>query len=542
MLISRLVALVGAVLSLAVSGALLPGAALAGDTVYWGDLFSNKLAFADLHSGGSNVLDVGAAPVLGPFAVTIDAAAGRIYWLNSDANPRGAIEFANLDGSDPHELNVGDATVSFPLGIAVEPGAGRVWWTNNGDNTIAFAKTDNSGVGKDLKVGDATVDRPAGIAVDPAAGRVYWANTKIGASESIAFAQTDDSGVGKDLAIGNAVVKGPFGVAVDPVAGRVYWANTDDNTIQFAKTDDSGVGDKLAVGNATVVEPGGVAIDPTSGTVYWTNGIGAARVSFARADGMSSGDLVMGAPNGSSAGAPALLFSPRPSASPLVTGGSVAGSVLSCTQGSWAPDFVASFLYQAPQSFAYQWSRDGTDIPGATQSTVTAGSAGSYRCRVTARNHAGAADQTSEPHGVLAAGGGAPGPGPGGGNVPPPPSAFGASTRVTLTPPSSPIQARGTVGVRVTNANPFAISVTLAGQTTQRVAGHKRVIKLAPKRVRVGAGAKATIKLTLPASLKRLLARQRKLSLTLSATIVDPAGHRRTVKKTIVVRTPRMPR
>jgi DNA-binding beta-propeller fold protein YncE len=534
MLTSRLVALVGAVLSLVASVALLPGAALAGDTVYWGDLFSNKLAFADLHSGSSNILDVGAAPVLGPFAVTIDAAAGRIYWLNSDADPHGAIEFANLDGSDPHELNVGDATVSFPLGIAVEPGAGRVWWANNGDNTIAFAKTDDSGVGKDLRTGDATVDRPAGIAVDPAAGRVYWANTTIGASESIAFAQTDDSGVGKNLALGNAVVKGPFGVAVDPVAGRVYWANTDDNTIQFAKTDDSGVGDKLAVGNAAVSEPGGVAIDPTSGTVYWTNGIGAARVSFARADGMSSGDLVMGAPNGSSAGAPALLLSPRPSAPPLVTGGAVAGSVLSCTEGSWAPDFVASFLYQAPQGFAYQWSRDGTDIPGATQSTVTAGSAGSYRCRVTARNHAGATDQTSEAHGVLAAAGGGPGPGPSGGNLPL--RAFGASTRVTLTPPSSLIPARGVVGVRVTNVNPFAISVTLAGQTTQRVAGHKRVIKFAAKSVRVGAGAKATVKLALPASLKRLLARQRKLSLILSATIIDPTGHRRIVKKTISIR------
>jgi hypothetical protein len=287
------------------------------------------------------------------------------------------------------------------------------------------------------------------------------------------------------------------------------------------------------VGNAVVSEPGGVAIDPTSGTVYWTNGTGAARVSFARADGMSSGNLVMGAPNGSSAGAPALLFSPRPSVSPLVSGGSVAGSVLSCTQGSWAPDFVASFLYQAPQSFAYQWSRDGTDIPGATESTVTAGSAGSYRCRVTARDHGGATDQTSQAHGVLAAAGGGPGPGPGGGNVPP---AFGASTRVTLTPPSILIPARGAVGVRVTNADSFAISVTLAGQSTQRVAGHKRVIKLAPRRVRLGAGAKATIKLTLPASLKRLLARQRKLSLALSATIIDPAGHRRIVKKTIAVR------
>jgi hypothetical protein len=71
------------------------------------------------------------------------------------------------------------------------------------------------------------------------------------------------------------------------------------------------------------------------------------------------------------------------------------GSVLSCSQGAWAPDLLGSFLYRAPQGFAYQWSLGGADIAGATQNFHTAAAPGSYACRVTAKNQAGSTPQTS---------------------------------------------------------------------------------------------------------------------------------------------------
>jgi hypothetical protein len=49
----------------------------------------------------------------------------------------------------------------------------------------------------------------------------------------------------------------------------------------------------------------------------------------------------------------------------------------------------------APQSFAYAWSENGAPIGGATSNTITASSAGSYTCAVTASNHAGADAQAS---------------------------------------------------------------------------------------------------------------------------------------------------
>jgi hypothetical protein len=70
---------------------------------------------------------------------------------------------------------------------------------------------------------------------------------------------------------------------------------------------------------------------------------------------------------------------------------------LSCSRGTWAADLPGSFLYRAPQSLAYQWRRDGTDIAGANLPRYIPSAPGSYTCRVTATNRAGSASQTSAP-------------------------------------------------------------------------------------------------------------------------------------------------
>ena len=81
---------------------------------------------------------------------------------------------------------------------------------------------------------------------------------------------------------------------------------------------------------------------------------------------------------------PALLEVPSGSGVPTVSGGTSTQSTLSCSQGSWAPDLVESFLYRAPQRLAYQWDLNGTAIAGATSATISASSPGSYVCDVTA--------------------------------------------------------------------------------------------------------------------------------------------------------------
>jgi hypothetical protein len=123
----------------------------------------------------------------------------------------------------------------------------------------------------------------------------------------------------------------------------------------------------------------------------------------------------------------ALLKAPSGAGAPTITGGAAPGSVLACSQGAWAPDLLGSFLYRAPQSFAYQWSLDGADIAGATASSHTASATGEYRCRVTASNQAGGSSQTSAPHAV----------------VPGPPAVTADVTDYTIVPRSFLAAARG---------------------------------------------------------------------------------------------------
>jgi len=274
--------------------------------------------------------------------------------------------------------------------------ADRVYWANLGADKISFANLDGSGGGGDLSTGGATVSGPIGVAIDPAAGRIYWANT---GTDAISFANLDGSG-GGDLSTSGATMSNPIGVAIDPAAGRIYWANAVADKISFANLDGSGGGGDLSTSGATVSLPVGVAIDPAAGRIYWANA-GTDAISFANLDGSGGGgDLSTSGATVSDPNFPALLRAPSGAGAPAITGASAPGSALSCSQGSWAPDLLGSFLYRAPRSFAYQWTLDGSDIAGATASSYTAFVAGDYRCRVTASNQAGAGSQTSAAHAV----------------------------------------------------------------------------------------------------------------------------------------------
>jgi hypothetical protein len=127
--------------------------------------------------------------------------------------------------------------------------------------------------------------------------------------------------------------------------------------------------------------------------------------------------------------------------------------------------------------------------------------------------------------------GGADGPSaPGGGDR----LAFGPRTLVTLRLAAGRIPARGPLKVRVKNANRFAVTGRLYGQTTKPASvARKRRIKLAAKSFNVRANARKTVELRLPPALRRLLGRRGKVSLRLTADVKDPAGNARTVKKQV---------
>jgi hypothetical protein len=218
-------------------------------------------------------------------------------------------------------------------------------------------------------------------------------------ADRISVANLDGTG-GHDLNTGAASVERPFGVAVD--GSRIYWANWDSSKISYANLDGSG-GGNLTITGTSVVHPRGIAIDPAAGRIYWTS-YNTNKISYANLDGSGGGDLITTGATTEGPAFPVLLEPPVGSGPPQVNGGSAPSAQLSCSEGSWAPDLLESFLYRAPQSISYQWSRDGAAMAGGTASTVAAGGVGNYECRVSAANHAGSTTQMSARHGVFEVG------------------------------------------------------------------------------------------------------------------------------------------
>jgi hypothetical protein len=372
--------------------------ARAADRLYWTDAGGTptpKVAFANLDGSGSGPLNTSgaAAEDCCPFGLAIDSAGGKVYWGSDDNN---GVSYANLDGSGGGgDLTTTGVTVTSAEGVAIDPMAGRIYWADSVANKISFANLDNTGGGGVLNTTGATISGPQGVVIDPTAGRIYWAN---GGTSAISFANLNGTG-GGDLNTTGATLTTPFGVAINPAAGRIYWANYNGNKISFANLSGTGGGGDLNTSGATVNSPVGVAIDPAAGRIYWASYSGS-KISVANLDGTGGADLdttglTLVAPN-----FPTLLKTPEGDGAPEITGASTPGSVIACSQGSWAPDLLSSLLYRAPRTITYQWSLNGADIAGATTSSLTAASAGAYRCAVSASNEAGSATQTSAPHTV----------------------------------------------------------------------------------------------------------------------------------------------
>jgi hypothetical protein len=362
-------------------------AAFGADRIYWGNGDNDTISYANLDgSGGGGQLNLSGATPSNPRGVAIDIAAGRIYWANQGNN---TISYANLDGSGGGgQLNIAGTLPSKPHGLTIDPAAGRIYWAND-DNTISYANLDGSG-GDQLDISGAIPDSPYGAAIDPAAGRIYWANR---GTSTISYANLDGSGGGAELNLSGSTPNDPHGVVVDRAGGRVYWANVD-SRISYANLDGSGGGGELSTSAGTERGAVGLAVDPTAGKIYWGN-LGTSTIAYANLDGSGGGLLDISGAISSGTRFVALLRAPSGAGAPQIAGGSSVGSMLTCSQGAWAPDLLDSFLYREPQSLAYRWTRGGSKVGGATGATLKPKRGGSYACTVTATNQAGSASQTS---------------------------------------------------------------------------------------------------------------------------------------------------
>jgi hypothetical protein len=116
-------------------------------------------------------------------------------------------------------------------------------------------------------------------------------------------------------------------------------------------------------------------------------------------------------------------------------------------------------------------------------------------------------------------------PGPPGAPPPAGAASFGRNTLITLSLAARRIGRAGLVPVRVRNRNSFAVK--------GRLGAKRKRARTKTKTFKVGAAARKTVKLKLPRSLRRLLISKHRVTLRLSAVVQDPAGHKRTVVRSV---------
>jgi hypothetical protein len=406
--------LIAAVVAALVALALAPAAG-AADRIYWTSFDSGKVEWANLDgSGGTHELNATGATISTQgygMGGAIDPIGQRYYWANQQ---NGKINWANLDGSGGGDLPTGSATVSGPDGISVDPIGRRVYWSNG--NKISYANLDGSG-GGDLATGGASVSSAHGTTVYPALSRIYWTNWNFIGDGSIAFAATDGSGGSTLPLFGTATIDTPFGLAIDAAAGRMYWVNDNPGIISVADLDGS---DDADIDNRglKMTGPYGIALDPESGRAYTANFAGN-DLTYLGVDNSGGATVPVTLPKESGPNSPVLLKSPRSVSAPVIRATPEVviadgrrpgrkgrkgkkfsftrqvGLALSCARGGWAPDLVEARLYRAPVSTRIQWTRDGAPIPGATSELLRTAEVGTYGCRETAVNQAGAATGSS---------------------------------------------------------------------------------------------------------------------------------------------------
>jgi hypothetical protein len=108
---------------------------------------------------------------------------------------------------------------------------------------------------------------------------------------------------------------------------------------------------------------------------------------------------------------------------------------------------------------------------------------------------------------------------------------FGARTNVTLSLTHARIRPGARLGVTVHNANTFAISGSIGGQS--------RGVRLAAKRFAVAPGGRTRVGLRLSARPRARLAHTGRLAVALTARVIDPAGDARRVARALTVRRAR---
>jgi hypothetical protein len=484
---------------LVLAGALclaLPAAAPAADQIFWTDYTNGTVGRADL-AGGNGATFAGLG---GPYGIAVDAAAGKLYVGEYDAD---RVSSLNLDGSGLAPVYADADVVDASWGMSFDPLSGRLFWASDSgasNDKLSSVKTDGTGGGVFLG-GVPQLDDPVSPVVDPLGNRIYWVNYA-GASLNVGFADLATGANPGTITLSGDCTAQPFTavytVAVDPARGRLIVGGLRSGTPARARAvvaalDGSGctaILDEI-VGSGSGVE--GVALDTDTGKVYLA-APPKILVHTLGTPGATELDVSPATPAYTSY--PALLKTPAGTAAVTPSAAQV-GATLTCS-AQWSIGTPSASLYRSPSSATtFAWTRDGADIAGANAATYAPGAPGAYACRATASNGAGAGSATSPSVAVTAPPAAAP---------PLTPAPAGAARlTISVRASTSKLKRSGKVTLRIRTTNTGTIAATkvkvcLKAPKAFRLSGRKA--KACATRSSLAAGASSTRSISVTAGRK----------------------------------------
>ncbi len=279
----------------------------------------------------------------GARGVCVDTARGKVYWAAYSGNYIGR---ANLDGSGVEVVT----SASTPAGVAIDSAGGRLFFAEYGNGgQVVQCNLDGS---NRIVLTTATAN-PTGIVYGD--GYVYF--TDWNDQYNGVFRVPAGGGTRSTVASG---INGSYGVTYEST-GYVWFGDwTTDTIIRRAA---NGSGSNLVVASGSMAaDSWGISVDPDGSGVYWARQLG--------------GGIFRGSTGGGSVG-PALPTTSTPWGVCVFAGRgpSIFAQPQSQSVLVGQPVTLSVGVSGTPY-FRYQWVRNGSDIPGATSSTYTIGSAG----------------------------------------------------------------------------------------------------------------------------------------------------------------------
>lgn len=215
------------------------------------DWDNDKLFYTDSNSGVYATSIDGSAPatqIMGAYgvvALTYDKTRQKIYFVN----PSGSIGVVDTDGSN---LNSSLFSASAPRGITIDEAAGRLFWIEKDEKKIYTALADGSetpSVLYSFAQGNNYVNNGYGIDFDPGTNALFWTAFGGQFDDTVYTAPADGLGSPKELFVGSfgsvrgiAAGRNIHGTSLNPAASDIVYTSADigAQTVYLVVTDVNG--------------------------------------------------------------------------------------------------------------------------------------------------------------------------------------------------------------------------------------------------------------------------------------------------------------